>query len=105
MSSISWFHLFTLFSPPPYQPVPANRESSLRQPPLPPPRACRSSPSRRAERPDGADRMGPPTLWHQRQLVQDPLAPVVDGRAVWKCLGLGVPAASKCLRGTSDSLS
>src|SRR5208282_5021244 len=35
ISSISWFHLFALFSPPPYQPVPANRESSLRQPPFP----------------------------------------------------------------------
>src|SRR5271157_5043500 len=28
------------------------------------------------------DRKGPPTLWHQRQLVQDPLAPVLDGRLV-----------------------
>src|SRR5208337_1476310 len=35
ISSISWFHLFALFSPPPYQPGPANRESSLRQPPFP----------------------------------------------------------------------
>src|SRR5271157_4990908 len=30
----------------------------------------------------GEDRKGPPTLWHQRQLVQDPLAPVLDGRLV-----------------------
>jgi hypothetical protein len=28
------------------------------------------------------DRMGPPTLWHQRQLGQDPLSPVLDGRPV-----------------------
>src|SRR5271157_4080265 len=28
------------------------------------------------------DRKGPPTLWHQRQLVEDPLAPVLDGRLV-----------------------
>src|SRR5208337_706558 len=32
------------------------------------------------------DWMGPPTLWHQRQLSKDPLSPVLDGRAVWKCL-------------------
>src|SRR5208283_2091661 len=28
------------------------------------------------------DWMGPSTLWHQRQLVEDPLSPVLDGRPV-----------------------
>ncbi len=28
------------------------------------------------------DWMGPPTLWHERQLVEDPLSPVLDGRPV-----------------------
>jgi len=28
------------------------------------------------------DRMGLPTLWHQRQHEQDPLSPVLDGRPV-----------------------
>jgi len=41
VSSISWFHLFAIFIrfvvfPSPLQPTPANRESSLRQPPFPP---------------------------------------------------------------------
>jgi hypothetical protein len=29
-------------------------------------------------------RKGPPTLWHQRQFVQNPLSPVLDGRLVVK---------------------
>src|SRR5208337_3227932 len=27
---------------------------------------------------------GPPTLWHQHELVQDPISPVLDGRLVGK---------------------
>jgi len=27
-------------------------------------------------------RTGPPTLWHQRQLLEDPLSPLLDGRPV-----------------------
>ena len=34
LSSISWLH-FLVFSPPPHQPVPTNRESPLREPLLP----------------------------------------------------------------------
>ena len=28
------------------------------------------------------DWIGPPALWHQRQLVEDPLSPVLDERPV-----------------------
>ena len=28
------------------------------------------------------DQMGPPPLWYQRQLEQDPLSPLLDGRPV-----------------------
>src|SRR5208337_3895972 len=33
---------------------------------------------------DPSSTKGPPTLWHQRQFVQNPLSPVLDGRLVVK---------------------
>src|SRR5208337_3394687 len=51
------------------------------------------------------DWTGPPTLWHQRQLVEDPLSSVLDGRLVGKSRGSRSFGAAQGPRGTSDSLS
>jgi len=53
------------------------------------------------------ERKGPPTFWNlgnvggrQRQLVQDPLSPILDGRAVEKSREIGSSGSEKLWSGT-----
>src|SRR5208283_841155 len=74
-----------------------------RRPPLPGARWSSRSLARRIALVQGNARQGPPTLWHQCQLVQDPLSPELNRRLVAKSRGSEVFSAVNAAVGLPHS--